>query len=57
MLRDVNIQKLEAGDTLNLHPIDSDGGVYAIILLSVVHDELFGLHGVESQVIVGAPRC
>ena len=27
ILGDVDTQKLEAGDTLNLHPIDKDGGV------------------------------
>ena len=28
---DVDTQKLKAGDTLNLHLIDSDGGVSALI--------------------------
>ena len=28
-----------------------------MIRLSVVHNELFGLLGVESQVVVGAPHC
>ena len=31
VLGDVDTQKLEAGDVLNLRPIDTDGGVCAII--------------------------
>ena len=30
-LRDVDTQKLEAGDMLNLCPVDMDGGVCAIV--------------------------
>ena len=56
VLGDVDTQKLEAGDTLNLCPADMDRGVCAIILLSVVHNELFGLLGVESQAVDGEPR-
>ena len=36
--------------TFNLCPIDTDGGTCAIIWLSVVQNELFGLLSVESQV-------
>ena len=31
VLGDVDTQKLEAGDTLNRHSVDTDGGVCAII--------------------------
>src|SRR4029434_6126552 len=55
VLRDVDTQELEAGDTLNLHPVDMDGDVCASFLPKV-HNELFGLLGVESQVFVGAPH-
>src|SRR4029434_6662528 len=51
VLRDVDTQELEAGDTLNLHPVDMDGDVCASFLPEV-HNELFGLLGVESQVVV-----
>ena len=57
VLGDVDTQKLEAGDTLNLCSIVTDGCVCAIIWLSIVHSELFGLLGVASQVVVGTPRC
>ena len=50
----MDTQELEAGDTLNLRPVDTDGGVCATFLPEV-HNELFGLLGVESQVVVGAP--
>ena len=65
----MDTQELEAGDTLNLRPIDMDGGVCATFLPEV-HNELFGLLGVESQVVVstslsqvldlfsvGSPQC
>src|SRR4029434_2563836 len=46
-------QEFKAGDTLHLRPVDMDGGVRATFLPEV-HNELFGLLGVESQVVVGA---
>ena len=52
----MDTQELEAGDTLDLRPVDEDGGVCAT-LLPEVHNELFGLLGVESQVVVSAPLC
>ena len=54
VLRDVDTQELEAGDTLNLRSVDMDGGVCATCLPEV-NNEIFGLLGVESQVVVGAP--
>lgn len=48
-------QELEAGDTLNGHPVDVDGIVSASSHLPQVHYELLVLAGVEEQVIVGAP--
>src|SRR4029434_4217821 len=46
---------LKAGNTLNLRPVDTDGGVCATFGLPEVHNELFDLLGVESQFVVGAP--
>lgn len=45
----MDIQKLKAGSTLNVHPIDTDGGVFATFGLSEVHSELFGLLGIENH--------
>ena len=42
-------QELEPGDMLNSRPVDVDGVV-------IIHIELFGLAGVEEQVIFSAPR-
>ena len=50
----MDTQELEVGDTLNHRPVDMDGGVCATFLPEV-HNELFGLICVESQVVVGAP--
>ena len=47
-------QELKAGNTLNFRPVDMEGCVCAT-LLPEVHNELFGLLGVESQVVVGTP--
>ena len=46
VFRDVGPQELEAGDTLNDHPIDVDGCMHASFLLPEVHDELLGFAGV-----------
>ena len=51
----MDTQEFEAGDTLNLHPVDMDGDVCASFLPEV-HNQLFGFYGVESQVVVGAPH-
>lgn len=48
----MDIQKLEAGDTFNLCPIDADGGVYAALGLSKVDNVL-----VLREVVDSAPRC
>ena len=50
----MDTQELKAGDTFNLHPVDTDGGVCATFGPPEVHNELFGLLGVEGQVVVGA---
>ena len=46
----MDTQELKDGNTLNLRPIDTDGGVCATFLPEV-HNELFGLLGVKSQVV------
>ena len=51
ILGDVDTQELKAGDTLNLRPVDADGGVCSSFLPEV-HNELFGLLGVA-----GTPLC
>jgi len=49
-------QELEAGNTLDSHPVDVDGVVRALVLLPEVHDELPGFACVKELVIVGAPH-
>lgn len=55
VLRDVNPQELEAGDTFNSHTVDVDGFVCVSLLFPEVHHELLGFAGVEEQVIVSTP--
>ncbi len=50
VLRDVDTQKLKPGDTFNLCLIDTGGDVHATFGLPEVHNELFGLLGVEGQI-------
>ena len=52
----MDTQEFEAGDSLDLRPVDKDGGVRTSSSLPEVHDELFGLLGVECQVVISTPR-
>ena len=55
VLRDVGLQELEAGDSLDGHPVDVDGIMRASSLLPEVHNELLGFAGAKEQVIICIP--
>ena len=53
----MDTQEFKAGDTVHLRPVDTDRGVCATFGPPEVHNELFCLFCVESQVVVGTPLC